>query len=307
MAARFSKAHHIALRFGDHDSAMNYLIRAAWVYDDLGDTLKASYLRSLALLQADLALSDEPEDKVTLMLIREDLLRRSGRFEALIEEYSGITFDDPMYELINAFQIEKAKEGDRGFYTLSDAVPEEDDDPDDPDDGVSAEDNDDLPEWLSMWTASLDPGISCIDHDYLENIGISFDNREEEARFLGFVNDDLQVRIGERISSVMPKELLAEFDLIDDPYEAVRFLEENCPDHQSISARCVLEITRELIRYREMITGADVTEEPPLMEMDISQLGLEDRIVSLLKADGVDTLGDIMMTDLPGHNDLLHV
>ncbi len=125
LAEQFFMAYTIAARFGDHEKAMQYLIRTAWVYDDLGDTDKASSFRSLALTEADHILSGEPEEKDTLMLMREDLLRRSGRFGQLIEEYSGITFGDPLLDAINAFQIEKAKEGDTGCYTVRDAVPAE--------------------------------------------------------------------------------------------------------------------------------------------------------------------------------------
>ena len=48
--------------------------------------------------------------------------------------------------------------------------------------------------------------------------------------------EELEVRIGERISKGMPKELLDEFDRIDDPDEAHAWLERNRPDYREIVA-----------------------------------------------------------------------
>ena len=274
---------------------------------------KATHFRSLALTEADLILSGDPEEKDTLMLMREDLLRRLGRFEQLIEEYSGITFGDPLFDAINAFQIEKAKEGDIGCYTVRDAVSEEEDDDvydghgehdncyidsDDLDDDYDLSADEDLPEWLSMWINSIDSEIVEFDHDCLQRFGISFESLEDEIKFLGYVNEDLQVRVGEKISADMPEELLEEYDSIVDPYEAAHFLEENCPDYGRIILRCIWEITCELIRYSDMIPGADIAGIPPVMEYDTSELGLDEKIISILRDDGIETVGSIVMTDL---------
>ncbi|MBQ1465319.1 MAG: hypothetical protein IIZ17_01405, partial [Eubacteriaceae bacterium] len=254
----------------------------------------------------------------TLMLMREDLLRRSGRFGQLIEEYSGITFGDPMLDAINAFQIEKAKEGDTGCYTVRDAVPaEEEDDSDDghgehdshyidPDDYDDYEfsDDEDLPEWLSMWIDVLYNDTAEFDHEYLQQLGISFERVEEETKFLGCLNEDLQVRTGEKVSEGMPEELLEEFDSISDPYEVMSFLEEHCPDYKSITMRCIWEISCELIRYIDRIPGADTAGKPPVMDEDISLLELDERILSRLRTMGIDTVEDIVMTDLSGHEEL---
>ena len=46
--------------------------------------------------------------------------------------------------------------------------------------------------------------------------------------------EELEVRIGERISEGLPEELLDEFDRIDDPDEATAWLERNRPDYREI-------------------------------------------------------------------------
>ncbi len=68
--------------------------------------------------------------------------------------------------------------------------------------------------------------------------------------------------------------------------------------------RCIWEISCELIRYIGRIPGADTAGKPPVMDEDISLLELDESILSRLRTMGIDTVGDIVMTDLSGHEEL---
>ena len=52
--------------------------------------------------------------------MKADLLRRSGEFDRLIEEYNDIIMDEQIYNIIITFQIIKARQRDDACYTLDD-------------------------------------------------------------------------------------------------------------------------------------------------------------------------------------------
>jgi len=73
----------------------------------------------------------EPEDdcdedvdvkKDNLLLMKTDLLRRSGQFETLLSEYASRSFKNEIMSKVLAFQLAKAAEKDTACYTIRDAV-----------------------------------------------------------------------------------------------------------------------------------------------------------------------------------------
>ena len=76
-------------------------------------------MRKLALDQFD-DLKYDDEEKKNYLAIKADLLRRSGQFDQLIEEFSDITIGDEIYDNVIQFQIEKALEKDTKCYTVRD-------------------------------------------------------------------------------------------------------------------------------------------------------------------------------------------
>ena len=63
--------------------------------------------------------------------------------------------------------------------------------------------------------------------------------------------EELEVRVGERISEGLSDYQLNEFDLIDDPDEARRWLEENRPDFHHIVAQTKQEMERAIVLEEE--------------------------------------------------------
>ena len=122
LAARFYKHYLIKAATKNAYIAFSEALHAAWVCDDAGDTENAIHCRLCALEELDKILNsvEKTED---LVVIRADLLRRTGQFDTLITEYAGNTFSDDVLNKITAFQIEKAKEQDTACYRVEDAVP----------------------------------------------------------------------------------------------------------------------------------------------------------------------------------------
>lgn len=57
-----------------------------------------------------------------LLLIKADLLRRTGAFKVLITEFEKKTFSEDIMNRVIAFQIDRAKKKDTRRYTVEDAT-----------------------------------------------------------------------------------------------------------------------------------------------------------------------------------------
>ena len=69
------------------------------------------------------------------------------------------------------------------------------------------------------------------DEKFLQEMGLSAMPEEEKQRFLDYIQEELEVRIGERISRGLTEVQLNEFDMITDTNEARKWLEKNRPDY----------------------------------------------------------------------------
>lgn len=80
------------------------------------------------------------------------------------------------------------------------------------------------------------------DENFLQEMGLSAMPEEQKRAFLKYVQDELELRIGERISRGLTETQLNEFDLITDPAEAAKWLEKNRPDYREIVNRTIEEM-----------------------------------------------------------------
>lgn len=69
---------------------------------------------------------------------------------------------------------------------------------------------------------------------------------QKKKEFLAFVQEELEVRIGERIAKGLPEVKLNEFDMITDREEATKWLEINRPDYREIVERTIRELKDEI-------------------------------------------------------------
>lgn len=84
------------------------------------------------------------------------------------------------------------------------------------------------------------------DEKFLQEMGLSAMPEEQKQEFLKYIQEELEVRIGERISRGLTEVQLNEFDLIEDPNEAKKWLAKNRPDYREIVTRTINEMKEEI-------------------------------------------------------------
>ena len=95
------------------------------------------------------------------------------------------------------------------------------------------------------------------DEKFLQEMGLSAMPEQEKQAFLDYVQEELEVRIGERISKGLTEVQLNEFDMITDPAEAAKWLEKNRPDYREIVTRTINEMKEEIRANRNKLIGVE--------------------------------------------------
>jgi protein-tyrosine-phosphatase len=93
------------------------------------------------------------------------------------------------------------------------------------------------------------------DEQFLQEMGLSAMPEDEKQKFLDYIQEELEVRIGERISRGLTEVQLNEFDMITDVNEARKWLEKNRPDYREIVARTIEEMKEEIRANRQALIG----------------------------------------------------
>lgn len=119
LARQFYRQYLINLEDRNPEMAFRAALRCAWVCDDRKEEPLALRCRMLALFSLEELLQQKPGDP-DLMLIRADLLRRTGMYHRLLAQYSGTRFSDGARNDVLAFQLEKARLLDDRCYTVED-------------------------------------------------------------------------------------------------------------------------------------------------------------------------------------------
>lgn len=125
LAAQFYKYYLINVADNNEKSAFYAALHTAWACDDECETENAIHCRQCALAELEkiLANPNTPED---MHVVKTDLLRRTGQFDALISDYTGKQFSKNLLSQIVAFQIEKARQDDTQCYRIQDVTGLED-------------------------------------------------------------------------------------------------------------------------------------------------------------------------------------
>ena len=84
------------------------------------------------------------------------------------------------------------------------------------------------------------------DEKFLQEMGLSAMPEDEKQKFLDYIQEELEVHIGERISRGLTEVQLNEFDMIVDQAEATKWLEKNRPDYREIVTRTINEMKEEI-------------------------------------------------------------
>ena len=91
------------------------------------------------------------------------------------------------------------------------------------------------------------------DDKFLQEMGLSAMPEEQKQEFLDYIQEELETRIGERISEGLTEVQLNEFDMITDQNEATKWLKENRPDYREIVNRTIEELKSEIRTNRSKL------------------------------------------------------
>ena len=91
------------------------------------------------------------------------------------------------------------------------------------------------------------------DENFLQEMGLSAMPEDEKQKFLDYIQEEVEVRIGERISKGLTETQLNEFDQITDQAEATKWLEKNRPDYREIVTRTINEMKEEIRANRSKL------------------------------------------------------
>lgn len=116
-----------------------------------------------------------------------------------------------------------------------------------------------------------------LDSRELASIGIRFETEEETRAFGELIREELEVRIGEVISSRSTPKQLEEFDHCATQAAEQRWLRKNCPDYRKIVMQKKEELENEIIRYKSKIAGVLPEMDTIPAEVNISGLKPRDR------------------------------
>jgi len=91
------------------------------------------------------------------------------------------------------------------------------------------------------------------DEKLLEELGLSAMPEEQRESFLEYVQDELEIRVGERISQGLTDAQLDEFDALEGPVETIEWFEKNRPDYKEVVARTIEEMKAEIRANRDKL------------------------------------------------------
>ncbi|MBQ3280640.1 hypothetical protein IJG92_03235 [Candidatus Saccharibacteria bacterium] len=88
------------------------------------------------------------------------------------------------------------------------------------------------------------------DENFLQEMGLSAMPADKKQEFLNYIQEELEVRIGERISKGLTDEQLQEFDSLLGTEAAAEWLQKNRPDYREIVNRCIEEMKDAITKNR---------------------------------------------------------
>jgi len=106
----FYKYYLIQTKISEDVDSFFAILQCVWTCDDANDEDNSKLTRRIAINIADKIIESGKDRDNRFILLKADLLRRSGEFDQLIEEYENLTLDDELLDNIIKFHIKKAYE-----------------------------------------------------------------------------------------------------------------------------------------------------------------------------------------------------
>ncbi|MBD5159928.1 MAG: hypothetical protein HDT23_06795, partial [Ruminococcus sp.] len=117
LVSRFVRKALVCLRNRDYAESVKSYLYGAWVSDDTENTETASECRNEAISIIENSTLHDSDD---MMLLKADLLRRSGQFDKVISEYSEKYFDNPFILLASQYEVKLSGDGDSSAHSMAD-------------------------------------------------------------------------------------------------------------------------------------------------------------------------------------------
>ena len=136
--------------------------------------------------------------------------------------------------------------------------------------------------------------FSNLNKQKLSRIGIAFATPEETESFSKFVLEQLEIKIGESISSKLSEQLLQEFDLITDASESASWLEKHCPNYRWIVDREQHHMIWLILCLRNRISTVVSPPQPYGIDDELSKIGLSLYTNNYIKSQNIKTIRDIL-------------
>lgn len=93
------------------------------------------------------------------------------------------------------------------------------------------------------------------DDNFLQEMGLQAMPEPDKQAFLKYIEEELEVRIGERIARGLTEAQLQEFDSLTDPATVAAWLEKNRPDYRQIVTRTIDEMKAEIRANRTRLVA----------------------------------------------------
>lgn len=91
------------------------------------------------------------------------------------------------------------------------------------------------------------------DETFLKEVGLSAMGETEKQAFLEYVQEELEVRIGEEIAEGMSEEKMKEFEDAETDEAAEAWLKANRPNYKEIVNKTIAELKAEIARNKDKI------------------------------------------------------
>lgn len=91
------------------------------------------------------------------------------------------------------------------------------------------------------------------DDRFLQEMGLQAMPEGQKKSFLEYIQSELEIRIGIRISRGLTDAQLSEFDALTDQTAITRWLEKNRPDYRDVVSRTIEEMKSEIRANRDKL------------------------------------------------------
>lgn len=92
-----------------------------------------------------------------------------------------------------------------------------------------------------------------IDENFLVEMGLEEMSAEQKPAFLEYVQEELELRIGQRIAEGLTEEQITEFEQIEDKELAKQWIEEHFPNYKEVMQEVFEGLKKQILANRKQL------------------------------------------------------